>query len=76
MPNDRCPQLTDFRSWTNELQKAKSPILRNNQRAAMLCIGQVEEAESIDDLITSASETGRLIRNFENLDFKIASGLR
>ena len=42
----------------------------------MLWIGQVEDAESIDGLIASASETGRPIRNFENLDFKIASGLR
>ena len=39
-------------------------------------IGEVEYANSIGDLITSASSTGRPIPDFENLDFKIATGLR
>ena len=42
----------------------------------MLRIGEVEDAKSIDDLITSASFTGESILDFANLDFKIASGLR
>ena len=42
----------------------------------MLWIGEVEDAGSIDDLITSASEIGRPIPDFENLDFKSASALR
>ena len=33
-------------------------------------------ANSIDDLMTSASKTGETIPDFENLHFKIASGLR
>ena len=33
-------------------------------------------AKSIDELITSASTTGRPTPDFENLDFKIATGLR
>ena len=45
-------------------------------RAAMQWIGEVEYAESIDELVTSASITGDPILDFENLDFKIASGLR
>ena len=42
----------------------------------MLWIGEVGDAESNDDLITSSSITGTPIPDFENLDFKIASGLR
>ena len=38
-------------------------------------IGDVEDAKSIDDLITPASVTGKSIPDFENLDLKIASGL-
>ena len=41
----------------------------------MLRIGEVEDATSIADLISSASTTGKSILDFENLDFKIASGL-
>ena len=37
---------------------------------------EVEDAKSIDDLITSPSTTGRPILDFENLDCKIESGLR
>ena len=40
----------------------------------MLWIGEVEDAKSIDGFITSASRTGIPIPDFENLDFKIASG--
>ena len=48
----------------------KSEVSHSSQypRAAVL-------SKSIDDLITSASVTGRPIRDFENLDFKNASGL-
>ena len=42
----------------------------------MLWIGEVEGAKSIDDLITSASIPGEPIPDFEDLDFKIASGLK
>ena len=42
----------------------------------MLWIGEVEDEKSIDELISSASITGRSIPDFENLDFKIAGGLR
>ena len=35
----------------------------------MLWIGEVEDAKSIDDLITSASRTGIPVPDFENLDF-------
>ena len=38
-------------------------------------IGEVEDVQSIDDLITSASVTSRPILDFENLHFKIACGL-
>ena len=36
----------------------------------MLWIGEVEDAKSIDDLITAASITRRPILDFENLDFQ------
>ena len=42
----------------------------------MLWIGRVEDAKSFDELFTSASLAGDPIPDFENLDFKIASGLR
>ena len=42
----------------------------------MLRIGENENTKSIDDLLTSASMTGRPILDIENLDFKTASGLR
>ena len=42
----------------------------------MLWTGEVEDAKSIDDHITSASVSGKPIPDFENLDFKIATGLR
>ena len=38
----------------------------------MQWIGGVEDAISIDDLITSASLKGDQILDFQNLDFKIA----
>ena len=37
----------------------------------MLWIGEVEDAKSIDVLITSASIKGKTILDFENLDLKI-----
>ena len=42
----------------------------------MLWVGEVEDATSIDNLIPSASTTGKPIPDFENHDFKIASGLK
>ena len=39
-------------------------------------IGEVEDVSSIDDLVTSASTTGRPIPDVKDLEFKIASGLR
>ena len=71
---DKWRQPTEFRSWKlsfkNEFSHS-SP----HPRAAMLWIGEVEDAKSIDELITSASITGRPTLDFENLDFKIATGL-
>ena len=60
---DRWLQPTAFRSWTISF---KSEVCHSSQypRAAVLY-------KSIDDLITSASVTGRPIPDFENLDFKI-----
>ena len=58
-----------------QFQKAKCLILQH-PRAVMQWIGEVEEVKSIDDLISSASQTGKSILDFENLNFKIASGLR
>ena len=43
--------------------------------AAVLWIGEVEDVQSIDELI-SASVTGTPPLDFKNLDLKIASGLR
>ena len=43
---------------------------------ALLWIGDVEDATSIDDLITSACMKGKSIPDYENLDFKIACGLK
>ena len=57
------------------VSKVKSFILRNILRAAMLWIGEVEDAKSVDHFITSASTTGEPFQDFENLDVKIASGL-
>ena len=42
----------------------------------MLRTGEVDDAKSIDDLITSASTTGKSIPDFENLDFNIARRAR
>ena len=42
----------------------------------MLRIGEVEDAKSIDDIVTSALINGDPIPDFENLDFKITSELR
>ena len=56
--------------------KAESLILRNIPEPQRLWIGEVEDGKSIGELITSAFITGRPILDTENLDFKIASGLR
>ena len=65
-------QPTEFRNWKTSF---KSEVCQSSQypRAAMLWIGEVEDAESIVELFTSASRTGRPIPDFENLDFKMAS---
>ena len=42
----------------------------------MLWVGEVEDAESIEELITSATTTGDPVLDFENLDINIASGLK
>ena len=55
----------------NLTSKAKSLILQTNPRDAMRRTGEVEDAEGIDELITSASITGRPIPDCDNLDFKI-----
>ena len=59
---DKWPQPTESRSWKSA-SKAKSLMFRD-----------IPEAKSIDDLITPASTTGKQV--VENLDFKIARGLR
>ena len=51
-------------------------VMEQCLRDAMVWIGEVEDAESIDELITSASMKGEPILHFENLDFKTASGLK
>ena len=68
----RC-QRTEFRSWS-----FKSEVSLSSQypRTAMLWIGEAGDAQSVDGLKTSASITGEPFRDFGNLDFKIASGLR
>ena len=73
--SNEWPQPTEFRSWKISFN---SEVSHSSQfpRHAMLWIGEVEDAESVDDLISSASFTGKSILDFENLDFKIASGLR
>ena len=69
---DTCLQPTEFKSWKISF---KSEVSHSSQypRAAMLRIGEVEDATSIDDRMTAAPKTGRPIPDFENLDFKIAA---
>ena len=45
-------------------------------RASMLWIGELEDAKSIDGLITSISVPWKTNSDFENLDLKIANGRR
>ena len=72
---DKWPQPVESRSWKISF---KSAVSHSSQypKADMLLIGEVEDAKSIGDLITSATTTGEPISDFENLDFKIAGGLR
>ena len=70
---DSWPQPTELGSWKLSFKNVVSFFAI--PRAAMLWIGEVEDAKSIDDIIVSASLSGRPILDFENLDFKIASGL-
>ena len=57
----------------NELEKR---ILSSQYpRAAIWWTGELEDAKSVHELITSAPITRKPIPDFENLDFKIASGL-
>ena len=70
--------------WTSGLNRQKLEVGKSDSKAkshspqhprdAMLWNCEVEDAESIDDLITSESTRGKSIGDFENLDFKIASG--
>ena len=68
---------------TNRIQRlenlastAKSLILRNIPEPRCYGLVKLRMLEVFkDDLITSASRTGIPIPDFENLDFKIASGL-
>ena len=68
-------QPTEFVRWKIRF---KSEVSDSSQypRAAMLWIGEVEDATSIDDIFASAAPTGRPFLDFENLDFKTARGLR
>ena len=68
---DNWPQPNEFRCWKMSF---KSGVSHPSQhpRAAGLLIGEVEDA----DTITSTSVTRKPMPDFENLDFKIASGLR
>ena len=71
---DKWPQPTELICWKMSF---KNEVSHSSQypRTAMLWKGEVEDIECIDELSTSASITGRPIPDFENLDFKIASGL-
>ena len=60
----------------NQLHKRNLSFFAISLSRYALCVGEVEDAYSIDDLITSASITGEPKADFENLDFKIGSGLR
>ena len=53
---DTWPQLTEFRSWKISF---KTKVSQSSQypRDAVLWIGEVEDAETIDDFIASASTT-------------------
>ena len=72
---DTWSQLAEFRSWKISFKREVSHSSQYS-RAAMPRIGEVEDVSGIDDLVTSASTTGRPIPDFEDLEFKIASGLR
>ena len=67
---------------TNTIQNLdtsfKSEILHSlqNRTADIVWAGEVKEAESVDEFITSASATRDSVQDFENLDFKKASGVR
>ena len=61
-----------FNQDNSQASVAKSLV----PNAGMLWIGEIEDPESIDELITAASITSRPILDFENLDFKVGSGLR
>ena len=78
-PKTREAEASVFDKWPQQTEnyfKKKNEVSHPSQypRAGMLWIGDVEDADSVDDLITSASVTGRPIPDLENLDFKIASG--
>ena len=72
---DEWPQPTEFRSWKIRF---RSEVSHSSQhpRAAMQWIGELEDAKSIDDRISSASIKEKSIPDFKNFVFKIASGLR
>ena len=53
MKVDKWPQRTEFRSWKISCT-SEVPHSSKYPRTAMLWIGEVEDAKSIDELITSA----------------------
>ena len=70
----KWPQRTDFKSWKISL-KAR-PHSSQYPRDAVQWIDDVEDAKGVDDLFISASPSRKPMMEFENLDFKVASGLR
>ena len=72
MTIDNWPQPTEFRSWKIGFKREVSHSSQH-PRSAVPWVGEAEDSENIDELITSASVTGAPIPGFEILDFKLAS---
>ena len=71
----RFPDHSEFQSWivnfrTEVCSKAKNPTL------ALQWIKEIEAAESLDDLITPKSITGKDLPNFEELELMMATALK
>ena len=71
---EKWPQPTEFRSWKMSF---RSDVSQSSQHPEPLWYGllQLRMLKRTDDPISSAS-TGTPTPNFQNLGFKIASGLR
>ena len=67
---DKCPQPTELESWKSRF-KTEASHSAQYPRAAMLWIGEIEDAQSMDELITSASLTGGPILDFENCHWSL-----